>query len=38
MPEYRYAGGEVPGCFTLVVGSIAVFILLLVVKSCFWGG
>jgi len=38
MPEPNYAGGEPPGLFTLVVGSIVVLILFLVIKSCMWGG
>ena len=37
MPEPDYSGGDPPGIFNLIVGTILVFLLLIVIKSCVWG-
>jgi hypothetical protein len=37
MPEPDYTGGDPPGIFNLIVGTILVFLLLIVIKSCVWG-
>ena len=38
MPEPNYNDGDPPGIFSLIVGAVAVFILLLVIKSCLGSG
>lgn len=38
MPEFNYNDGDPPGILNLILGTILVFILLIVIKSCIWGG
>jgi hypothetical protein len=37
VPEPGYLNGEPSGCFWLVIGTIAVVILMAVIRSCVWG-
>lgn len=38
MPEPGYANGEPAGCLVMIVGTIAVALLFVVIKSCIWAG
>ena len=38
MPEPDYAGGDGPGFLVFLMGTVAVVIVFVLIKSCLWGG